>query len=87
MTTEPAAVPALTEAQLLDLGTRAFRGLGLPETDAAQVARVLVTADLFGLSAHDIIGRRIEDVLPEGWAQIQPRLDRALGGVFLTFNY
>ena len=43
-------------------------------------------ADLFGLSAHDIIGRRIEDVLPEGWAQIQPRLDRALGGERLSFE-
>ena len=54
MATESIAVPSLTEAQLLDLGTRAFRGLGLPEADATQVARVLVTADLFGLSTHGL---------------------------------
>ena len=54
MANESTAVPPLTEAQLLDLGTRAFRGLGLPEADAAQVARVLVTADLFGLSTHGL---------------------------------
>lgn len=44
----------LSEAELLDLGTRAFIGLGLPAEDAADVARVLVQADLFGLSTHGL---------------------------------
>ena len=43
-----------SETQLLDLGTRAFMGLGLPPEDAADVARVLVQADLFGLSTHGL---------------------------------
>ena len=42
------------EAEWLQLGTLAFQGLGLPAADAAQVARVLVTADLFGLSTHGL---------------------------------
>jgi LDH2 family malate/lactate/ureidoglycolate dehydrogenase len=47
-------VPSLNEAQWLDLGTRAFKGLGLSAPDAATVARILVTADLFGLSTHGL---------------------------------
>lgn len=43
-----------SEAELLELGTRAFQGLGLPEADARQVTRILVTADLFGLSTHGL---------------------------------
>ncbi|HYG45606.1 MAG TPA: Ldh family oxidoreductase, partial [Bordetella sp.] len=43
-----------SEADLLDLGTRAFAGLGLPLEDAADVARVLVQADLFGLGTHGL---------------------------------
>lgn len=42
------------EAELLELGTRAFQGLGLREADARLVARILVTADLFGLSTHGL---------------------------------
>ena len=44
----------MTEAELLSLGTRAFQGLGLPEDDAADVARILVLADMFGLSTHGL---------------------------------
>jgi len=44
----------LTEAELTTLGTRAFQGLGLPLADAQEVARVLVMADLFGLSTHGL---------------------------------
>jgi LDH2 family malate/lactate/ureidoglycolate dehydrogenase len=47
-------VPLQSEAELLALGTRAFMGLGLREEDAAQVARILVTADLFGLGTHGL---------------------------------
>jgi len=43
-----------SEAELLDLGKRAFKGLGLPEDDAADVARILVQADLFGLGTHGL---------------------------------
>lgn len=45
---------AQSEAELVELGTRAFRGLGLRAQDARQVARILVTADLFGLSTHGL---------------------------------
>jgi ureidoglycolate dehydrogenase (NAD+) len=46
--------PAFSEAELLDLGSRAFRGLGLRAEDANRVTRILVTADLFGLSTHGL---------------------------------
>lgn len=46
--------PTLSEAELLELGARAFQGLGLPPDDARQVARILVMADLFGLSTHGL---------------------------------
>ena len=47
-------VPSLAEAELLALGARAFRGLGLPDVDASKVARILVMADLFGLTTHGL---------------------------------
>ncbi len=43
-----------SEAELTELGTRAFTGLGLRPQDAAQVAAILVTADLFGLGTHGL---------------------------------
>lgn len=46
--------PTRSEQELLDLATRAFHGLGMPVADARQVARVLVTADLFGLTTHGL---------------------------------
>ncbi|WP_233238242.1 Ldh family oxidoreductase [Bordetella sp. LUAb4] len=48
----PQDTPQFNEAELTQLGTRAFQGLGLPREDAADVARVLLLADLFGLSTH-----------------------------------
>lgn len=42
------------ESELSDLAIRAFRGLGLTEADAADVVKVLVLADLFGLSTHGL---------------------------------
>ena len=47
-------LPLPSEAELLELGTRAFQGLGLHEADARQVSRILVTADLFGLGTHGL---------------------------------
>lgn len=44
----------LHEPELLALGAKAFQGLGLDPTDAQDVARILVTADLFGLSTHGL---------------------------------
>jgi ureidoglycolate dehydrogenase (NAD+) len=44
----------LSESDLLALGAKAFQGLGLDPTDARDVARILVTADLFGLSTHGL---------------------------------
>lgn len=42
----------LSEAELTALGVKAFQGLGLTQKDAEDVCRVLVMADLFGLSTH-----------------------------------
>ena len=42
------------EQELHELAIRAFQGLGLPQEDAAQVVRVLIQADLFGLSTHGL---------------------------------
>ena len=47
-------IPPLSEAELLQLGARAFQGLGLSAHDARQVARILVMADLFGLTTHGL---------------------------------
>ncbi|MBN8750204.1 putative oxidoreductase YjmC [Xylophilus ampelinus] len=54
MNTTVAERRALHEPELLDLGAKAFEGLGLLPDDARHVARVLVTADLFGLSTHGL---------------------------------
>ncbi|OZI37579.1 hydroxyacid dehydrogenase [Bordetella genomosp. 10] len=48
----PQDKPRFNEAGLTELGTRAFQGLGLPRQDAADVARILLLADMFGLSTH-----------------------------------
>jgi ureidoglycolate dehydrogenase (NAD+) len=42
----------LSEAELTALGIQAFQGLGLAPQDAEEVCRILVLADLFGLSTH-----------------------------------
>lgn len=47
-------VPSHSEGELLELGSKAFQGLGVPAQDAQQVARILVTADLFGLGTHGL---------------------------------
>jgi len=65
MNTTVAEKPALMEAELLELGAKAFEGLGLDRKDAQDVARVLVMADLFGLSTHGLsriesYGERLE---------------------------
>ena len=44
----------MSEAELRQLGAQAFQGLGLPASDAEEVASILVTADLFGLSTHGL---------------------------------
>lgn len=43
---------SLSEAELTALGVKSFQGLGLTEKDARDVCRILVLADLFGLSTH-----------------------------------
>ena len=45
---------AWQEEELTALAIQAFRGLGLPQQDAADVVRILVMADLFGLSTHGL---------------------------------
>jgi PAS domain S-box-containing protein len=37
-------------------------------------------AQILGLNADEIVGRKVPDLLGAGWAQIRPRLDRALAG-------
>lgn len=67
----------LREPELLELGTRAFEGLGLAHEDARDVARILVMADLFGLSTHGL--GRIESYgerLGVGGIQAKPRITR-----------
>ena len=56
---------SLSEAALTELGVRSFQGLGLPLQDAQIVCRILVLADLFGLSTHGLsrvesYGERLE---------------------------
>jgi ureidoglycolate dehydrogenase (NAD+) len=51
MTTPTATI---SETDLRALGIRAFQGLGLNETDAQDVVRILLLADLFGLSTHGL---------------------------------
>lgn len=46
--------PGIPEGELRNLGQRAFRGLGLPAQDAEDVVRILLLADLFGLSTHGL---------------------------------
>lgn len=50
-----AGIPhSLSEAELRDLGTRAFQGLGLSAADAGDVVDILLLADLFGLATHGL---------------------------------
>jgi ureidoglycolate dehydrogenase (NAD+) len=43
---------SLSETELTELGVKSFVGLGLTPKDARDVCRILVLADLFGLSTH-----------------------------------
>jgi ureidoglycolate dehydrogenase (NAD+) len=51
MKTATTTIPA---AQLSELAARALCGLGLAERDAADATRILVLADLFGISTHGV---------------------------------
>lgn len=44
----------ISEKELTALGIKSFRGLGLSQADAEDVCRVLVLADLFGLTTHGL---------------------------------
>ena len=44
----------IAEARLLDLAARALQACGLAKQDARDAARILVIADLFGLSTHGV---------------------------------
>lgn len=43
-------------------------------------------AEVLGLSVENINGRHVYDLLPDGWAQIQPRLDRAFAGERVSYE-
>lgn len=51
MATAPVRIP---EGELIALATGALEGLGASPRDAADAARILVLADLFGLSTHGV---------------------------------
>jgi ureidoglycolate dehydrogenase (NAD+) len=44
----------ISESKLTELGIKAFSKLGLSTEDATQIVKVLVMADLFGLSTHGL---------------------------------
>ena len=44
----------ISEAELTALGKRAFLNLGMSEKDVDDLVKILVTADLFGLSTHGL---------------------------------
>lgn len=55
----------LSETELGELATNALRGLGLERKDATDAARILVLADLFGVTTHGVsriesYGERLE---------------------------
>ena len=52
MTTSKNGNTLISEAELRDLGKRAFHNLGLSDQDVEDVVDILVMADLFGLSTH-----------------------------------
>lgn len=54
MNTRTADQVVVPETELTALGIKAFRGLGLSQSDAEDVCRVLVMADLFGLATHGL---------------------------------
>jgi LDH2 family malate/lactate/ureidoglycolate dehydrogenase len=54
MNAHPHRLENVPEDELTSLGIKAFQGLGLPQRDAEQVTRILVLADLFGLSTHGL---------------------------------
>jgi PAS domain S-box-containing protein len=43
-------------------------------------------AEILGLPDADIVGRRVQDLLPDVYDQVQPRLDRAIAGERVTFE-
>ncbi len=51
---EKQAKRILSEAELAELAATALMGLGLSRNDAADAARVLVLAEMFGLSTHGV---------------------------------
>jgi LDH2 family malate/lactate/ureidoglycolate dehydrogenase len=52
--TDQQAKRVWSEAELAELATRALIGLGLTRQDATDAARVLVLAEMFGLSTHGV---------------------------------
>jgi LDH2 family malate/lactate/ureidoglycolate dehydrogenase len=54
MTKENSPQTVWKEEALTPLAIRAFMGLGMTQADAAEVVKVLVQADLFGLSTHGL---------------------------------
>lgn len=91
-------VQDITERKLASEALRERERLLATVTASARVGLVVVGvgyrylfaneayAEIFGLGAREIVGRRVPDVLAEGWSQIQPRLDRALDGERVSYE-
>ena len=47
-------MPLMAEKELLTLGASTLAALGLPNEDAADAARILVYADMFGIHTHGV---------------------------------
>lgn len=45
---------SIDEKALQDLSSQALRGLGLADDDATDAARILVLAELFGVTTHGV---------------------------------
>lgn len=43
-------------------------------------------ASIFGLDAGQMVGRKVYELLPDGWLQIQPQLDRAFRGEQVSYE-
>ncbi|WP_171475240.1 PAS domain S-box protein [Frigoriglobus tundricola] len=88
----------LTERKAAEQGVRDREGLLRAVTGAARVGLVVVSeryeylfaneayTDVLGLDPGTVLGRRVPDLLPHGWEQIRPRLDRALAGARVEYE-
>lgn len=88
----------ITEQKMKDEALQDRERLLSIVTDSARVGLVVVGpgyrylfankayAEILGLETHEIVGRRVPEMLAPAWSQIQPRLDRAFSGEQVTYE-